>query len=191
MDNGWPPDGPREATANFGDSVHFEDRFDATIATPLHPLLLEAAEQAAARSAAAAGTDLNEELKEACVAILAAAVAVETGTHWAAYTHSEGLLAGLQELELARKWQSVVRQVSGVQPTLGEGIGQAVSNLAVDRNRIAHSPSRGHDFFSAPQKRSGGMSAIRTHFDARRAGSAVGTARKAIAMLQGEREDRS
>ena len=61
----WPPDEPREATATFGDSVLFEDHVDAKIATPLHPLLLEAAREAAARAAAAASTDPNRELQEA------------------------------------------------------------------------------------------------------------------------------
>lgn len=49
MDDQWPPDGPRTVTANFGDSVLFEDRVEAQIATPRHPLLLEAAADAAAR----------------------------------------------------------------------------------------------------------------------------------------------
>jgi len=83
--DGLPIDPVRHQPA-LGTRCVSKNRVDATIATPLHPLLLQAAEQAVARSAAASGKDPNEELKEACVAILTAAIAVETGTHWAAHT---------------------------------------------------------------------------------------------------------
>jgi hypothetical protein len=179
----WPPDEPREA-ANFGDSVLFEDRVEAQIATALHPLLLAAATDAAERSVEASGLDPGDVLKEACVAILAAAVAVETGTYWAAYTHDPSLLTAVQDVpELAQKWRLVVGKVAGAEPDLGKGLGQRVSKLADDRNRIAHNPSRGYPLFSSPEERSGGMSAIRTHFTSGRATSAVATASEAIALL--------
>jgi hypothetical protein len=178
-----PRDKPREATAGFGDSVQFEDFFDAKIATKLHPLLLDAAVGAARRAADAAGADYNVELREACIAVLSAAVAVETATHWAADLHGDSLLERVQEGELPNKWLEVVEVVTGVRHKLGEGLGQAVGQLSNDRNRLAHFPSRKYKFFGPPQRRSGGRSEVRSVFTATRAKTCVATASEAIRAL--------
>ncbi|HEV8053612.1 MAG: hypothetical protein H0X16_04405 [Chloroflexi bacterium] len=180
----WPPDEPREATGTFGDSVLFEDHVDAKIATPLHPVLLQAARECAERASAAAGTDPNRELQEACMAILAAAIAIETATHWAAETTTPGFLDAIQDEELARKWQAAVKTITGTTPSLGEGTGHAVSRLAGYRNRIAHNPSRNYPFFLAPRRKSGGRSDVRTEFTAARAAWAATTAAAAIRDLR-------
>jgi hypothetical protein len=183
MGEEWPPDKPRSSTGNFGDSILFEDHVDAKIATALHPHLLDAARESADRAAAAAAAaDANGELREACIAVLTAAVAVETATHWVAETRDPALLSAVEDAELPKKWQTVVEAISGARPDLGRGMGQGVTLLARDRNRIAHYPSRGRSFFTPPHPR-GGRSSVRVELDAARAALAVATATDAISAL--------
>lgn len=176
-------DHSREVHAQLGDSVIFEDHVDATIATPIHRILQESAADAAARSRAGSGSRPDDELREACVAILVAAVAIEAATHWAAHRIDPDLLIQVQDDELQRKWQTVAERVSSTRLELGAGLGQAVAELVADRNRIAHFPSRGEELFSPPAHAAGGGSATRAYFSAERAAIAVATARQAVALL--------
>jgi hypothetical protein len=172
----------RIETLTVGGELSFSGSVDAKVATPIHLPMMVSAEEALARSRKASEVG-GDEMKDAIVAVLLAAVSLEAATHWVADRLDSAFRAEIEMLTLPEKWAAVVKRRDGVGPDLGRGLGQAVDRLADDRNWIAHYPGKGRAAFTTPRRADGGKSPARAHFTAELAAQSIATATGAIRAI--------
>jgi hypothetical protein len=171
------------------ESLTVTDSLDAQIATPLSPVLLaEAARSAArAREARDAGR-LEDELPPALVAILCAHAAVEAAVNAEAFRLDPGWLKANERQSIDAKWSWVVERRTGQPPRADQGPRQKLRRLTSDRNLIAHfrgvrQPDGGTSVMGPPDSRRGGISRVRSYFDADRAERAIADAAVALEAI--------
>ena len=158
------------------------DSVDVAVGTSIHLPLMLAAEDALARSRAAAEAG-GDEMKDAIVAVLLAAVSLEAAINWVADLLDPAFRAEIEMAELQAKWAAVVERRDGVRPDMGAGPGQAVAQLADDRNWIAHYPGRRRHTHTVPRRQDAGKSEARAHFTAELAARSIATATAAVRAI--------
>lgn len=179
------PDQPARRILNrtATDSVMtVSDSVDVAVGTSIHLPLMLAAEDALVRSRAAAETD-GDEMKDAIVAVLLAAVSLEAAINWVADRLDPAFRAEIEMAELQEKWADVVERRDGVRPDVGAGLGQAVARLAADRNWIAHYPGRRRNTHTVPRLKDASRSEARAHFTAELAARSIATATAAVRAI--------
>jgi hypothetical protein len=171
------------------DSLKVTDRVDAQIATPLSPILLAEATRSAARAREARNAGrLEDELPPALVAILCAHAAVEAAVNAEAFRLDPAWLTANERQSIDAKWAWIVERRTGQPPPTDRGPRQKLRSLTGDRNLIAHfrgvpQPGGGTSVMGPPDSRRGGISRVRSYFDADRAERAVAEATIAIAAI--------